>query len=59
MIIYMDVTINYILQSGKENEFNQVLNNSVLKDFEKMDNKGDFIVMHYVVLNEQDAEKDN
>ena len=63
-VIYMDRTINYILQSGREKEFDLILNDSVLKDFEKMVD-GNFIPVHYVVLNEKDKdesevkEKDN
>ena len=53
-IVIMDVTINYMLSLGKENELNLVLDDSILKEFEKMDNKGDFTPVHYVVLNEQD-----
>ena len=49
----MDVTINYILQSGKEKELDLKLGDSVLKEFEKMDNKGDFILVHYVLLNDE------
>lgn len=57
MIIFMDVTINYILQSGREKEFDLILNNSILKDFEKMV-EGNFIPVHYVVINEKDESKD-
>jgi hypothetical protein len=51
----MDVTINYILQSGREKEFDLILNNSILKDFEKMV-EGNFIPVHYVVINEKDKD---
>ena len=36
MIIYMDVTINHMMQLGKEKELNIVLKDSVLKTFEKI-----------------------
>ena len=53
-VIIMDVTIEYALRSGKEKELDSKLSDSVLKEFEKMDNKGDFITTHYVVLNDED-----
>ena len=52
-VIIMDVTIEYALRSGKEKELDSKLSDSVLKEFEKMDNKGDFILVHYVVLNDK------
>jgi hypothetical protein len=57
-IVIMDITINYLLESGKEKELTVILNNSILKEFERMDNSGDFIPVHYAVLKEKDAEKD-
>ena len=53
-VIIMDVTIEYALRSGKEKELDSKLSDSVLKEFEKMDNKGDVITTHYVVLNDED-----
>ena len=55
--IIMDVTINYMLLSGKEKELTEVLNNSVLKEFERKDSSGDFIPVHYAVLNEKDEKE--
>jgi hypothetical protein len=52
----MDCTIEYALRSGKEKELDSKLGDSVLKEFEKMDNKGDFILVHYVVLNDKNNE---
>jgi hypothetical protein len=57
-VIYMDRTINYMLQSGKEKEITVILNNSILKDFEKMI-EGNFITVHYTVLNEKNEVKEN
>jgi hypothetical protein len=54
-VIYMDRTINYLLESGKEKELAVVLDNSVLKEFEKMV-KGNFIPVHYAVVNEKDKD---
>ena len=48
-VIIMDVTIEYALRSGKEKELDSKLSDSVLKEFEKMDNKGDFIIGNYSV----------
>lgn len=55
-IITMDVTLNYMLSLNKEKELAAILNNSVLKDFEKMV-EGNFITVHYAVLNEQDEKE--
>ena len=52
-VIYMDVTIEYALKSGKEKELDSKLGDSVLKEFEKMVD-GNFILVHYAVLNEKD-----
>ena len=55
-IIYMDVTINHMMQLGKEKELNIVLKDSVLKTFEKIVD-GNFITVNYAISEEKKDEK--
>jgi len=55
-VIYMDVTINYMMQLGKEKELNIVLKDSVLKTFEKIVD-GNFITVNYTITEDKDEKK--
>ena len=52
----MDVTINYMMQLGKEKELNIVLKDSVLKTFEKIVD-GNFITVNYTITEDKDEKK--
>ena len=55
-VIYMDVTINYMMQLKKDKELELKLNKSVLKTFEKIVD-GNFITVNYTVTEEKDEKE--